>query len=99
MAHLVVPALATQRLTGSSARRRVLLLQGCLIVAVLLRVVPLFLPGLDGRVRESLLGAAGVVAWLALLLFAAVLWRARRQQAELIELTVQGARPGAGSTP
>jgi uncharacterized protein involved in response to NO len=99
MAHLVVPALATQRLTGSSARRRVLLLQGCLIVAVLLRVVPLFVPGLNGRVRESLLGAAGVVAWLALLLFAAVLWRARRQQAELIELTVQGARPGAGSTP
>jgi uncharacterized protein involved in response to NO len=98
MAHLVVPALATQRLTGSSARRRVLLLQGCLIVAVVLRVAPLFVPQLDGRVRESLLGGAGIVAWLALVLFAAVLWRARRQQAGLIELTVRGPRSDASST-
>jgi uncharacterized protein involved in response to NO len=94
MAHLVVPALATRRLTGSSTRRRLVFLQVCLAVAVLFRVVPPLVPDIDARVRDSLLGTAGSVAWLALALFALILWSARRQQANLIELVTQTSPTG-----
>ncbi|MGI8554439.1 MAG: NnrS family protein [Dehalococcoidia bacterium] len=91
MGHLVVPALATQRLAGITARRRLLLLQRLLIAAVLLRATPSLLTGLSSRLRVSLIGVSGILAWLAIALFAWFLLQARRQQRGTIEVFTQPA--------
>jgi uncharacterized protein involved in response to NO len=85
MGHLLVPALATQRLAGLTARRRLLLLQTLLIGAVVLRAGPPLITGLNARVSFSLIGAAGVLAWLAVALFSSFLLKAHREQATIIE--------------
>lgn len=69
MGHLLVPALATQRLAGLSAKRRLVLLQIVLIAAVVLRAGPPLLTGLSACLRFSLIGCADLLAWLAVALF------------------------------
>ena len=85
MGHLLVPALATQRLAGLTAKRRLLLFRILLFAAVVLRAGPPLLPELSGRLSYSLIGCAGVLAWLAVALFGYFLWRARREQAGNLE--------------
>jgi hypothetical protein len=92
MAHLVVPALATQRLTSRAARLRLSALKLLLALAVLLRAVPPLLPGIDGHVRDGMMGAAGVLGWLAIAIFAWALRRARIEQPGLIALFAEGPR-------
>lgn len=92
MGHLVVPALATQRLAGVTDRRRLAALQVLLACAVVLRAVPPLLTGLDTRLRFSLVGVAGVLAWLAIALFGYFLWKARGQQEAIVAEATQATR-------
>lgn len=99
MAHLVVPALTTQWLTGATARRRLFVLQSLLVTVVLLRAVPPLVPNLDGRTRFGLMGPAGLLAWLAIAPFAWVLWQARHGQGALLAELTPVSRASAATEP
>ena len=93
MGHLLVPTLATQRLAGLAAKRRLLALQTLLVAAVVLRAGPPLLPGLNARLSYGLFGCAGFLAWLAVALFGYFLWKARHEQGGIIEAFARGALP------
>jgi hypothetical protein len=84
MAHLVEPTRVSQRFKGITARWRLGILESILIVAILLRTASPLLSGIGAGVEFSIVGAAGVLAWLAVALFARSLWVARSEGAPAI---------------
>lgn len=63
-----------------------------LVTSVVLGAGPSLLPGLNARASHGLVGCARFLAWLAVALFSYFLWKARRDQAGILQQVRQDRR-------